>query len=136
MRISDWSSDVCSSDLVTNVADGVAATDAVNKGQLDTGIADAKAYTDTTATQTLSSANAYTDAKFAAWDDTFAAFQGEIDHRLAEQDRRIAKQGAMGAALLNMATSAAGLRTQHRVGVGVGFQGGESALPVDRKSVV
>src|SRR3546814_9247810 len=96
MRISDWSSDVCSSDLVTNVADGVAATDAVNKGQLDTGIADAKAYTDTTATQTLSSANAYTDAKFAAWDDTFAAFQGEIDHRLAEQDRRIDKQGAMG----------------------------------------
>src|SRR3546814_11175017 len=48
---------------ITNVADGVAATDAVNKGQLDTGIADAKAYTDTTATQTLSSANAYTDAK-------------------------------------------------------------------------
>src|SRR3546814_6343523 len=95
MRISDWSSDVCSSDLtggrtsvgdgdaatggnegqITNVADGVAATDAVNKGQLDTGIADAKAYTDTTATQTLSSANAYTDAQFAEWDDTFAAFQ-------------------------------------------------------------
>src|SRR3546814_3606431 len=103
---------------ITNVADGVAATDAVNKGQLDTGIADAKAYTDTTATQTLSSANAYTDAKFAAWDDTFAAFQGEIDHRLAEQDRRIDKQGAMGAAMLNMATSAAGTRTQNRVGVG------------------
>src|SRR3546814_7817024 len=80
MRISDWSSDVCSSDL-------------------------------------LSSANAYTDAKFAAWDDTFAAFQGEIDHRLAEQDRRIDKQGAMGAAMLNMATSAAGIRTQNRVGV-------------------
>src|SRR3546814_8656707 len=34
---------------ITNVADGVATTDAVNKGQLDTGIADAKAYTDTTA---------------------------------------------------------------------------------------
>src|SRR3546814_661003 len=115
---------------ITNVADGVAATDAVNKGQLDTGIADAKAYTDTTATQTLSSANAYTDAQFAEWDDTFAAFQGEIDHRLAEQDRRIDKQGAMGAAMLNMATSAAGIRTQNRVGVGVGFQGGESALSV------
>src|SRR3546814_3881334 len=119
MRISDWSSDVCSSDLgrstggstsetavagtggrtsvgdgdaatggnegqVTNVADGVAATDAVNKGQLDTGIADAKAYTDTTATQTLSSANAYTDAKFAAWDDTFAAFQGRSEEHTSE----------------------------------------------------
>src|SRR3546814_6708933 len=79
MRISDWSSDVCSSDL---------------------------------------------------WDDTFAAFQGEIDHRLAEQDRRIDKQGAMSAAMLNMATSAAGIRTQNRVGVGVGYQSGESALSI------
>ena len=92
--------------------------------------ADTKAYVDTTATQTLSQANSYTDAKFAAWDDTFTAFQGEIDHRFAEQDRRIDKQGAMGAAMLNMATSAAGVRTQNRVGVGVGFQGGESALSV------
>src|SRR3546814_13118745 len=71
MRISDWSSDVCSSDL-----------------------------------------------------------QGEIDHRLAEQDRRIDKQGAMSAAMLNMATSAAGIRTQNRVGVGVGYQSGESALSI------
>jgi autotransporter adhesin len=115
---------------VTNVADGTAATDAVNKGQLDTGIAEAKTYTDTTATKTLTSANAYTDAKFAAWDDTFTAFQGEIDHRFREQDRRIDRQGAMGAAMLNMATSAAGIRTQNRVGVGVGFQNGESALSV------
>src|SRR5690606_33138271 len=92
--------------------------------------ADTKTYVDTTATETLSQANAYTDAKFAAWDDTFTAFQGEIDHRFAEQDRRIDKQGAMGAAMLNMATSAAGIRTQNRVGVGVGFQGGESALSV------
>src|SRR5690606_19752199 len=67
--------------------------------------ADTKTYVDTTATETLSQANAYTDAKFAAWDDTFTAFQGEIDHRFAEQDRRIDKQGAMGAAMLNMATS-------------------------------
>src|SRR5690606_15939266 len=92
--------------------------------------AETKTYVDTTATQTLSQANAYTDAKFAAWDDTFTAFQDEIDHRFAEQDRRIDKQGAMGAAMLNMATSAAGIRTQNRVGVGVGFQGGESALSV------
>src|SRR5690606_10067546 len=50
---------------ITNVAAGTEATDAVNKGQLDSGVADAKAYTDTTATQTLTSANAYTDNKFA-----------------------------------------------------------------------
>ena len=36
----------------------------------------------------------------------------------------------MSAAMLNMATSAAGVRTENRVGVGVGFQGGESALSV------
>jgi autotransporter adhesin len=115
---------------VTNVAAGTEATDAVNKGQLDSGVAEAKTYTDTTATQTLSSANAYTDAKFAAWDDQFTSFQGEVDHRFREQDRRIDRQGAMGAAMLNMATSAAGIRTQNRVGVGVGFQNGESALSV------
>ena len=52
----------------------------------------------------------------------------QIDQRLRHQDRRIDRQGAMSAAMLNMATSAAGVRTQNRVGVGVGFQGGESAL--------
>ncbi|MDN5781428.1 MAG: YadA-like family protein, partial [Luteimonas sp.] len=93
-------------------------------------LAEAKTYTDTTATKTLTAANDYTDAKFAAWDDTFTAFQGEIDTRFREQDRRIDRQGAMGAAMLNMATSAAGIRTQNRVGVGVGFQNGESALSI------
>jgi len=34
----------------------------------------------------------------------------------------------MNAAMLHMATSAAGVRTPNRVGVGVGFQSGESAL--------
>src|SRR5690606_10217808 len=102
---------------------GTEATDAVNKGQLDSGVADAKAYTDTTATQTLTSANAYTDNKFAAWNDTFTNFQGQVEERFRDQDRRIDKQGAMGAAMLNMATSAAGIRTQNRVGVGIGFQG-------------
>jgi len=115
---------------VTNVAAGTATTDAVNKGQLDSGVAEARTYTDTTATQTLSSANAYTDSKFAAWDDTFTSFQGEVDTRFRDQDRRIDRQGAMGAAMLNMATSAAGIRTQNRVGVGVGFQNGESALSI------
>jgi autotransporter adhesin len=32
--------------------------------------------------------------------------------------------------MLNMATSAAGIHTENRVGVGVGFQGGENALSV------
>jgi trimeric autotransporter adhesin len=60
--------------------------------------------------------------------DSFDVFKGEIDGRLRHMDRRIDRQGAMSAAMLNMATSAAGIRTQNRVGVGIGFQGGESAM--------
>jgi len=98
---------------VANVAAGTQATDAVNKGQLDGGIA---------------TANSYTDQRFTSMADSFDIYKGEIDQRLRHQDRRIDRQGAMSAAMLNMATSAAGVRTQNRVGVGVGFQGGESAL--------
>jgi autotransporter adhesin len=36
----------------------------------------------------------------------------------------------MNAAMLTMATSTAGVRTQNRVGVGVGMQGSEQALSV------
>ncbi|MGO3128395.1 MAG: YadA-like family protein, partial [Luteimonas sp.] len=115
---------------ITNVAAGTQATDAANYGQVQTVAAEAKAYTDNTATQTLSSANAYTDQKFATWNDSFETFKGDVDRRFYDTDRRIDRQGAMGAAMLNMATSAAGIRTQNRVGVGVGFQGGESALSV------
>lgn len=98
---------------VTNVAAGTTATDAVNKGQLDRGMA---------------TANSYTDSRVQAVADSFDVFKGEIDGRLRHMDRRIDRQGAMSAAMLNMATSAAGIRTQNRVGVGIGFQGGESAL--------
>ena len=98
---------------VANVAAGTQATDAVNKGQLDGGIA---------------TANSYTDQRFTSMADSFDIYKGETDQRLRPQDRRIDRQGAMSAAMLNMATSAAGVRTQNRVGVGVGFQGGESAL--------
>src|SRR5690606_33526819 len=102
---------------VTNVAAGTQATDAVNVAQLES-----------TATEAVSTANAYTDQRFDAWSDSFTAYQGELERRFTDQDRRIDRQGAMGAAMLNMATSAAGIRTQNRVGVGLGFQGGESAL--------
>jgi len=98
---------------ITNVAAGTQATDAVNKGQLDSGIA---------------SANSYTDGKFAGLNDSFDVLRGDMDNRLRHMDRRIDRQGAMNAAMLNMATSAAGVRTQNRVGVGIGFQSGESAL--------
>ena len=115
---------------IANVAAGTADTDAANVGQVNAATAQSRSYTDTVATQTLSSANAYTDQQFAVWNDNFDAFRGDVERRFHEVDRRMDRQGAMGAAMLNMATSAAGVRTQNRVGVGVGFQGGESALSV------
>ena len=102
---------------ITNVAAGTQASDAVNVAQLES-----------TATRAVADANAYTDQRFDAWSDSFSAYQDQLDQRFTDQDRRIDRQGAMGAAMLNMATSAAGIRTQNRVGVGIGFQGGESAL--------
>ena len=98
---------------VTHVAAGSRDTDAVNKAQLDGGIA---------------AANRYADQRYSALSDSFAAHRGEVDDRFHRQDQRIDRQGAMNAAMLNMATSAAGLRTQNRVGVGAGFQSGQSAL--------
>ena len=98
---------------VVNVAAGTRDTDAVNKAQLDGGI---------------TRANRYTDQRHAALADSFQSYQHTVDDRFRQQDQRIDQQGAMNAAMLNMATSAAGIRTQNRVGVGIGFQGGESAL--------
>jgi trimeric autotransporter adhesin len=121
---------------ISNVANGIAATDAVNKGQMDAGDAatlqSANDYTDTTATQTLASANAYTDAKFAAWNDQFEA----VDDRFRQQDRRIDRMSAMSGAYAGMAMNTAGLAGSNRVGVGVGGQGGESALAVGYQRVI
>jgi autotransporter adhesin len=98
---------------VVNVADATQGTDAINKRQLDRGVA---------------SANSYTDARVNALSDSFDLFQGAVDERLRRQDRRIDRQGAMNAAMMNMAMSAAGIHTENRVGVGIGFQGGQSAM--------
>ncbi|HEY0503914.1 MAG TPA: YadA-like family protein [Lysobacter sp.] len=98
---------------VANVADATQGTDAINKRQLDRGVA---------------SANGYTDARVNALSDSFELFQGNVDQRFRKQDQRIDRQGAMSAAMMNMAVSAAGIHTPNRVGVGIGFQGGEAAL--------
>jgi autotransporter adhesin len=93
-------------------------------------VASANTYTDSVATETLTSAKSYTDSQFKLLDDDFQNFRTETERRFLDQDRRIDRQGAMSSAMLNMATSAAGIRTENRVGVGVGFQGGERALSV------
>src|SRR5690606_13940056 len=55
----------------------------------------------------------------------------DVDGRLHRQDRRIDRQGAMGAAMLNMAINAAGSHSPRgRIAVGAGFNGGEPAPSV------
>jgi autotransporter adhesin len=129
----------------SNVADGTAAGDAVNKGQLDATAASANAhadagdaatlasangYTDTVAVQTLDAANTYTDAVFAQFNSELDTFREDVDQRFREQDRRIDKLAAMSGAYAGMAMNTAGLAGANRIGVGVGGQNGESALAV------
>jgi trimeric autotransporter adhesin len=99
-------------------------------------LATSRTYTDTTATRTLSNANAYTDARFNMLNDDFDAMRGQVESRFTQQDRRIDQMGAMSAAMLNMATSAAGIRTQNRLGVGIGYQNGATALSLGYQRAV
>jgi autotransporter adhesin len=108
---------------VTNVAAGTADTDAANVAQVNAGD-----------TRTLNDARAYTDARFA---DLVAAplqavddLRSQVNKRFDETDERIDQMGAMNAAMLNMATSAAGVHQTNRVGVGVGFSGSSQALSI------
>ncbi|MDR6990135.1 ESPR-type extended signal peptide-containing protein [Luteimonas sp. 3794] len=116
---------------ITNVAAGTQSTDAANVGQLQAGVTEAKAYADTTATQAVSTSKAYTDQRLASWGDQFETYRGDVERRFSDVDRRMDKQGAMSAAMLNMATNAAGTQSPRgRVAVGAGFQSGEQALSI------
>ena len=120
---------------VVNVAAGTAATDATNVQQMQAAdqatLASANGYTDITATQTLTRANAYTDGRLQALDDQFSGLRDELGLRLGKQDERIDRQGAMGSAMMNMAINAANSRSPRgRVAVGAGWQNGESAMSV------
>src|SRR3546814_8376222 len=89
MRISDWSSDVCSSDL-------------------DTGDA-----------ATLQSANHYTDQQVAAWEQGLSEFRERVEDRFYRTDDRISRQGAMTAASMQMAMAGAGAGSNGRLAAGV-----------------
>ena len=120
---------------VTDVAAGTSATDAVNLSQMQAGdaaaIASARQYTDATATQTLGQAKSYTDSRVAELNQQFTRFSDDVWMRLGDQDRRIDRQGAMGAAMTNMAMNAANARSPRgRVAIGAGWQNGISALEV------
>jgi hypothetical protein len=128
------------------------ATEIAGAGDADT-LNEATAYTDgredairddmaTGDTSTLNSANEYTDIaiqqligfdadglndRLGALEDRF----DDVDRRLHQQNRRIDRMGAMGAAMLNMAINAAGTQSERgRIAVGAGFQGGEKGLSI------
>ncbi|HEY0335616.1 MAG TPA: YadA-like family protein [Stenotrophomonas sp.] len=135
---------------ISNLADGQVASDAANLGQVQQGdaatlqtsqsytdatasrtLSTANAYTDGTATRTLTTANAYTDSRFNTLNDRFDTLSHDVERRLATQDKRIDRMGAMSSAMMGMAMNAAGARTPGgRLAVGAGFQNGESALAV------
>lgn len=120
--------------VVTNLADGSAPSDAVNKGQLDDyteqAIKAAKDYADTGHAATLDSARHYADQKFADFTLGLDQFRGEVDQRFRHTDRRIDRVGAMGAASTHMAMSASGAQGKGRLAAGVGYSGGQAALAV------
>ena len=134
---------------IRNVAEGTEPTDAVNLNQMEVGdmmaVAAAKKYADVRDdlilaaankhaavgdTQTLAASKAYTDQKFAVWNDTFAHYQQQVDLRFDQTDARIDRSGAMQTAMAQMTASAAGIRTLNRMAVGVGAQNGKTALSV------
>jgi hypothetical protein len=95
-----------------------------------TTLAAANAHADASAAGTLSTANGYTDTRVNALQDDFGAFQATVDQEFHQQDRRIDKIGAMGAAMSHMAMNAGGLDGQNRVGFGGGMQGGQGAFAI------
>ncbi|HEY1138598.1 MAG TPA: YadA-like family protein, partial [Lysobacter sp.] len=108
---------------VVNVADGTAATDAVNVQQM-------QAQSATTLTQ----ANVYTDQRVseivAVPMQAIEDLRGQVDDQFRHTDRRINRQGAMNAAMVHMASSAANIQTRNRVSVGAGYAEGQEALAV------
>lgn len=123
---------------VSNVATGTAPTDAANVAQVQAGdaqtLASANSRADAGDAQTLRSANTYTDARMnqmlAAPTAAINELRNDMNWRFNKQDERIDKMGAMTSAMVQMSASAAGLRTQNRIAVGAGFQGGEQALSI------
>ena len=56
--------------------------------------------------------------------------RADVWQQFGRQDERMGRLGAMNAAMVQMATSAANIQTRNRVAVGVGYSEGESALAV------
>ncbi|EJE6497615.1 YadA-like family protein, partial [Salmonella enterica] len=116
---------------ISNVQAGVAGTDAANVDQVRQGIAESRTYTDTKTQETLRESKAYTDSRV---DDMWRGVEdiaAQVDRRFHETDKRINRQSAMTAAMVQMATNAAGSRSERgRIGAGLGWSSGERALSI------
>ena len=110
---------------ITNVADATEKTDAVNLRQMQAAN-----------TETLKSSKEYTDTRVSTLESSFSDFSYQTDRRFKEVDKRFDRQGAMSAAMMNMATSTAGLKGLNRVGVAAGFQGDEKAVAIGYQRIV
>jgi hypothetical protein len=105
---------------VSNVAEGQVDNDAVNVAQMNHGDA-----------QTLSAARSYTDTRFNAMQSEWGAFQDDVWRRMDQTDKRVDRQGAMNAAMMQMGMNAAGSRSPRgRVAVGMGWQAGQKAMAI------
>jgi hypothetical protein len=130
--------------VIGNVADGVIAGDAVNKGQLDAQTRDAldsaQTYADLGDNATLGAANAYTDTRIAQLDgggfdslsqrmDALDLRMNTLDQQVATLDDRIGRVAALGAALAMTAPDAR-IPGDNQLGVGVGTFRGHSAVGI------
>ena len=110
---------------ITYVADATEATDAVNLRQMQSANS-----------ETLSASKSYTDTQISHLESSFNDFSYQTDRRFKEVDKQFDRQGAMSAAMMNMATSTSGLKGRNRVGVGAGFQGSEKAVAVGYQRMI
>jgi hypothetical protein len=116
---------------ISNVQAGVAGTDAANVDQVRQGIAESRTYTDTKAQETLRDSKAYTDSRVNDMWRGVEDIAAQVDRRFHETDKRINRQSAMTAAMVQMATNAAGSRSERgRIGAGLGWSSGERALSI------
>ncbi|MBS7545542.1 YadA-like family protein [Ancylobacter oerskovii] len=116
---------------ISNVQAGVDGMDAANVDQVRQGVAESRSYTDKRSQETLRDAKAYTDSRV---DDMWRGVEdiaAQVDRRFHQTDKRINRQSAMTAAMVQMATNAAGSRSERgRIGAGLGWSSGERALSV------
>lgn len=102
---------------ITNVAAATQATDAVNLAQMQ-------------------AANQQIEKQVHSLESVFSQQRFETDRRFEQVDQRFDRQGAMSAAMMNMAASTSGLAGRNRLGVGAGFQGTEQAVAVGYQRMI